>query len=84
MTSCKLNVVVLQKGRIMIIQCTKKLLDRLELDNMNLVPAEGYDIYPDNFYAWHANLVSINRRKAIIFMNNLTRYTIERLVWEIV
>jgi len=68
----------------MIIQCTKKLLDRLELDNMNLVPAEGYDIYPDNFYAWHANLVSINRRKAIIFMNNLTRYTIERLVWEIV
>ena len=60
----------------MIIQCTKKLLDKLAQVKKDLVLTERNDADPDNFYAWHANLVSINRRKAIIFMNNLTRYTI--------
>ncbi|HEY2420326.1 MAG TPA: plasmid pRiA4b ORF-3 family protein, partial [Neobacillus sp.] len=32
--------------------------------------------FPNSFIAWHANFVSINRRKAIILMNNETRYSV--------
>ncbi|MDD2235468.1 MAG: hypothetical protein PHV03_11375, partial [Desulfitobacteriaceae bacterium] len=33
-------------------------------------------ISSDNLWAWHANLVNIDRRKAIILMNNKTRYSV--------
>jgi len=60
----------------MIIQCTKGLLDKLNLQKDEVVPPDVYGDTTDSLYAWHANLVTIDRRKAIVFMNNLTRYVI--------
>jgi len=59
----------------MIIQCTKALLDKLNINPNSLKPSEG-QIPSDNLWAWHANLVSLDRRKAIILMNNKTRYSV--------
>lgn len=59
----------------MIIQCTKALLDKLKINKDNLKTLEG-QISSDNLWAWHANLVNIDRRKAIILMNNKTRYSV--------
>ncbi len=40
-------------------------------------PAEvGRSQRADGFYSWHVNYITINRRKAIVCMNNLTRYPI--------
>lgn len=60
----------------MVIQCTKALLDKLNLEKNELVPAEDDKDDSNGFYSWHAHFISINRRKAIICMNNLTKYTI--------
>lgn len=60
----------------MLIQCTKTLLDKLKIKGNELVPPEGHDELPRSFMAWHANLVSIGRKKAIILMNNETRYPV--------
>lgn len=60
----------------MLIQCTKALLDKIVVKSSDLASPEGYEELPNSFMAWHANLVTINRRKAIILMNNATRYTI--------
>ena len=60
----------------MIIQCTNALLDKLKINKDNLNPLEG-QIPSDDLWAWHANLVNIDRRKAsIILMNNKTRYSV--------
>lgn len=60
----------------MIIQCTKALLDRLHINKNNLKPLERQKQPEENLWAWHANLVNIDRRKAIILMNNKTRYSV--------
>ncbi|KEF39352.1 Plasmid pRiA4b ORF-3-like protein [Schinkia azotoformans MEV2011] len=60
----------------MIIQCTKSLLDKVGIKGNELASSEGHEQFPDSLMAWHANFVSINRRKAIILMNNETRYPI--------
>lgn len=60
----------------MLIQCTKALLDKLNIDKNKLVAAEGHEQFPESFAAWHANLININRRKAIILMNNESRYSV--------
>lgn len=60
----------------MIIQCTKALLDKLNIDKNDLVSPSGYEQYPESFMAWHANLVTIHRRKVMILMNNESRYPI--------
>jgi hypothetical protein len=60
----------------MIIQCTKALLDRLHININNLKPLERQKQPEENLWAWHANLVNIDRRKAIILMNNKTRYSV--------
>lgn len=40
-------------------------------------PAEvGRSQRAGGFYSWHVNYITINRRKAIVCMNNLTRYPI--------
>ncbi len=59
----------------MLIQCTKALLDKIHVAPGELLPPGGEDL-PDSLRAWHANLISINRRKAIILMNNQTRYPV--------
>jgi hypothetical protein len=60
----------------MLIQCTKALLDKIGIKESELASPEGHDHFPDRFMAWNANFVSINRRKAIILMNNETRFPI--------
>lgn len=65
------------KGRSpMIIQCTKALLDKLEIQKSDLVSPEGYEQFPKSLMGWHANLVTIHRRKVMILMNNETRYPV--------
>ncbi|GIN57391.1 plasmid pRiA4b ORF-3 family protein [Lederbergia ruris] len=60
----------------MLIQCTKTLLDKIGIKGTELASPEGHEDFPKSFLAWHANLVSINRRKAIVLMNNETRYPV--------
>lgn len=60
----------------MLIQCTKALLDRMKIAKDELVSPEGYEQFPGSLKAWHANIVNINRRKAVILMNNETRYPV--------
>ncbi|MDY6827298.1 MAG: plasmid pRiA4b ORF-3 family protein [Bacillota bacterium] len=60
----------------MLIQCTKTLLDKLGLSKESLKPAEGSETLPESLMAWHANYITLDRRKAIILMNNETRYPV--------
>ncbi len=60
----------------MLIQCTKALLDKLEINKGELKSPEGFEQFPNSLIAWHANLVNIDRRKAVILMNNETRYSV--------
>lgn len=53
----------------MIIHCTKKLLDQL-----NIKPESIFE--EDPLYSWHANLITINRRKAVVLVNDQNRYVI--------
>ncbi len=52
----------------MLIQCTKKLLDEL-----NLEPSVSEE---KPLFSWHANLLTINRRKTIVLLNDKNRYII--------
>ncbi|MEY8000500.1 plasmid pRiA4b ORF-3 family protein [Clostridium sp. Mt-5] len=53
----------------MLIQCTQKLLKQL-----NIKPAEVE--YGDPLFSCHANLMMVNRRKAVVFVNDKNRYVI--------
>jgi hypothetical protein len=55
----------------MLIQCTKKLLDRLKIK-----PEPEPELEENPLFSWHANLVNINRRQAVVLMNSQTRYVI--------
>ncbi len=54
----------------MLIQCTKKLLDELKI-----TPAVSEEEY-NPLFSWHANLLTINRRKTVVLMNDSNRYVI--------
>ena len=60
----------------MYIQCTKKMLDKLDSEKIRMVSADECDDGADGFYSWHVNYITINRRKVIVCMNNLIRYPI--------
>lgn len=53
----------------MLIQCTKKLLDQL-----NIRPSVKVEVNP--LFSWHANLITLNRRKAVILVNDRNRYIV--------
>jgi len=55
----------------MLISCTKKLADALKIKVFEVVP-----IRRNPLYEWHANLFVFNRRKGVVIMNNLTRYSV--------
>jgi hypothetical protein len=55
----------------MLIECTKKLADVMKIQ----LETAGNTAY-EPFYDWHANLFTFDRRKAVILMNNATRYCI--------
>jgi hypothetical protein len=59
-----------------LIQCTKALLDKVKISPSELKSPEGYEELPRALTAWQANLVNIDRRKAIVLMNNATRYPV--------
>lgn len=60
----------------MYLQCTKKMLDKMNMERIKMLPADDCDDGAGGFYSWHVNYITINRRKAIVCMNNLTRYPI--------
>lgn len=53
----------------MLIQCTKKLLDELGIKQ---VPQKEEAA----LFSWHANVITINRRKAVLMVNDRNRYVI--------
>lgn len=53
----------------MLIQCTKKLLEQLDVTVTSGVEGEP-------LFSWHANLFIINRRKTLVLVNDLTRYAV--------
>lgn len=54
----------------MLIQGTKKILDQL-----NIKPA-GLTAPQEELFSWHANLVTMKRRKTVLLMNDATRYIV--------
>ncbi|WP_117170298.1 plasmid pRiA4b ORF-3 family protein [Paraliobacillus sediminis] len=53
----------------MLIQCTKKLLTELKLK-----PTVATEEEP--LFSWHANILTVNRRKTLVLMNDSNRYII--------
>lgn len=53
----------------MLIQCTKKLLDKLNIKLQEYVEE-------DLLFSWHANLITVNRRKIVVLVNDKNRYVI--------
>lgn len=53
----------------MLIQCTKKLLDQL-----NIKPSVKVEENP--LFSWHANLITLNSRKTVILVNDRNRYIV--------
>ncbi|WP_075983012.1 plasmid pRiA4b ORF-3 family protein [Bacillus massilinigeriensis] len=53
----------------MLIQCTKKLQDQLKIK-----PSAPPEENP--LFSWHANLITFNRRKTVVLMNDQNRYAI--------
>jgi hypothetical protein len=53
----------------MLIQCTKKLISELKVE-----PTRSSEV--DELFSWHANLLTLNRRKTVVLMNNSNRYII--------
>ncbi|PWA07900.1 hypothetical protein DCC39_15985 [Pueribacillus theae] len=60
----------------MLIQCTKALLNQIGIKHSELASSGDYEQFPSSFMSWHANFVSLDKGKAIILMNNETRYPI--------
>ncbi|WP_048828031.1 plasmid pRiA4b ORF-3 family protein [Bacillus sp. B-jedd] len=52
------------------IQCTKKLLEKLDVE---LAPVEMEE---DSLFSWHANLITVNRRNAVVVVNDKNRYAV--------
>ncbi|MBM6619133.1 plasmid pRiA4b ORF-3 family protein [Bacillus suaedaesalsae] len=53
----------------MLIQCTKKLLTELKLK-----PEPSSE--SDSLFSWHANIITLNRKKTIVLVNDQSRYII--------
>lgn len=60
----------------MIIQCTHALLKELDIRPKDIEAHDTFEKEPDNLMFWHANVIRMNRKKAVILMNNVTRYPI--------
>lgn len=67
---------MLERSECVLIQCTGALLKELGKRPKDLVSHEVGEQFPNYFFAWHANLIYMNRRKTVVLMNNATRYPI--------
>ncbi len=57
----------------MLIQCTKALLDKLNISEEDKVKnSQAYA----KLFRWHGHIVNINRRKTMVFMNDETRFPV--------
>ncbi|GAE35036.1 plasmid pRiA4b ORF-3 family protein [Halalkalibacter akibai] len=55
----------------MLIQCTKKLLNELKIKPTSVSAQEDRPLF-----SWHANIVTISRKKTVVLMNDSNRYVI--------
>jgi hypothetical protein len=53
----------------MLIQCTKKLIDELKLKQVS-------EVEEDPLFSWHANIITVSRKKMVVFVNDQNRYVI--------
>ncbi|MEH7523304.1 plasmid pRiA4b ORF-3 family protein [Bacillus sp. JJ1503] len=53
----------------MLIQCTKKLLDQLDIKS-------DIQVKEEPLFSWHAHLITLNRRKTIVLVNDQNRYVV--------
>ncbi|RXI96461.1 plasmid pRiA4b ORF-3 family protein [Anaerobacillus alkaliphilus] len=53
----------------MIIHCTKKLLDELKIK-------PSIETEENPLFSWHANILIINRKKTVVFVNDLNRFVV--------
>lgn len=60
---------ITEDTRMALIQCTKKLLDELP-------QAEALSPRPTLLGDWHANMIRIERRKCVLFMNDRTYFSL--------
>ncbi|GAA0469602.1 DUF6933 domain-containing protein [Alkalibacillus silvisoli] len=51
------------------IQCTKKLLSEMKVE-------ADERIERDSIFDWHANVIKLGRRKAVVLVNDISRYSI--------
>ncbi|SDE95894.1 hypothetical protein SAMN04488689_103130 [Paenibacillus sp. cl6col] len=56
---------------MLVIRGTKKLLQDLKMER-TITKIDS----SDSFFSWHANVVVVNRRKYLIFMNDLSRLSL--------
>ena len=61
-----------ERGFDMIIQCTKKVLDRIKMQDVKDSPLKNGADDGSRLYAWHTNIITVNRRKLLIFVNDFT------------
>lgn len=54
----------------MIIQCTKKLLNKLKFQPATKIPTTN------PLFCWHANVLTFNRKSTVVFVNDSNRYII--------
>ncbi|MCD8509707.1 MAG: hypothetical protein LRY73_07405 [Bacillus sp. (in: Bacteria)] len=54
----------------MLIQCTKKMLDELKRKPEEQVEEEA------PLTSWHANIITLQRRKTLVLVNDQNRYTV--------
>lgn len=54
----------------MIIQCTKKVLDRIKMQDAMSSPLKNGGDDNSRLFAWHANIITVNRRKLLVFVND--------------
>lgn len=47
----------------MLIQCTKALRDKLGINDNELAPSDTHLALPESLMAWHANMITVNRKK---------------------
>ncbi len=57
----------------MLIQCTKKLLDEINIKSAALQEPPGEE---RPLFSWHANLVRLKRRKAVVLVNDSNKYVL--------
>ena len=60
----------------MVFHCTKTLLDKLEKANVEICPVEDCEDVSGGLFSWYCHLITVDRCKAVVFLNQLTRYAV--------